>query len=149
MTIEQTVGELTLGGAVALDARRAKLGVDELTDLAQQFQIEIEGMAGEEFAWSTMALVFDVEFMGATEQRYSNLVRPTFSYGAILTAGPALVCAHVSEWAINDLGFYEGATVMVGILDPGGPTPVNGHIDLTFEGYGALREVESEDLSVG
>lgn len=150
MSAARTVNELTLGGAVALDRRRDKLGLDELTEMAQQFQVAISGSASSAVAWRTVELVFDIEFMGATEQRYSNLVRPHFNCGVVLESGLVIVHAHVSAWGLNDLGFYEGADVKIAVFDPdGGPTSFEGFVDLTFQGYGAPMEVQSEDLSVG
>lgn len=114
--------------------------LDDLGELEQQFQVAISGDAAEAIAWTTTDVTFDVEFLDATDQRYSNLTEPQFTHGAVLTSTtPVVIAACVTLWVTDDRGVIVGATVAVGACNPGSTTTAfTGAIHLSFQGFGSL-----------
>lgn len=125
--------------------------LDELGEIEQQIQVAISGTAAETIAWATIDLVFDVEFLDATDQRYSNLTAPQFlGYGASLTTtDPVVVSACRMLWIRDDRDVIVGATVAIGAHNPGSTTiGFTGQVDLSFQGFGSLpNEPADPDLA--
>ena len=149
--INRSVRALTVDTIRDLERRRHMLGFDALGELEQQFQLAIEGQAGEVIGWFEIPLTFNVEFYNAVDQRDSPYTIPHFTYGSVITSQtPALITACVRRWDIDEQDTVSGATVAVGVCNPGTDiaTPFQGYIHLTFQGYGAPVE-NFADLDVG
>jgi hypothetical protein len=133
----------------ALEERRERLGFDLLQELEQQFQIVISGSAGTTLAWTSRTLEFDVEFINAVNQRYSNLTEPHFYYG-VKVAQLVLVTVNVSSYVIDDRDIITGANINIGVVAPGTAFAVafGGRVDLTFQGFGAPVEYPQPDTDV-
>lgn len=147
--MQRAQNDMRLSGPIALDKRRAMLGYDALQEIEQQFQLPISGTTSGVIAFSSIDLVFDVDFFDAPEQRDSSLAVPHFTYGAFIDptdqidnpTGAVLITACVSSWVSDDRGAITGATVTVGSCMPGGAAfDFTGYVHLTFQGYGALAE---------
>lgn len=112
--------------------------LDELGEIEQQIQVAITGEAAGNIAWATVDVTFDVEFLDATDQRYSNLTTPLFTFGyELTTAEPVVISGCVLLWATDDRGVVTGATVAIGAHNPGPTTTAyTGVAHLKFEGYG-------------
>ena len=143
MTI--TLGAITRS-VVRGDTLPADTTLDELGEIEQQFQIAISGEAAGNIAWSTVDITFDVEFLDATEQRYSNLTTPLFTCGSELTtADPVVISSQVLLWARDDRDVITGATVAIGAHSPGSTTiAYAGYAHLKFEGYGSTPNEPSD-----
>lgn len=149
--INRSIRALTIDTVRALDERRHMLGLDALGELEQQFQLPIEGSAGEVLAFFEVPVQFDVEFYNAPEQRMSPYTLPQFTYGTVITSEqPVLVTACVRRWDLDDAETVKGALVAVGVCSPGTTVeiPFVGYVHLTFQGYGAPVE-NFADLDTG
>jgi hypothetical protein len=139
--LQRSIRALTIDGIRALDKRREMLGFDAMGEFEQQFQIELEVM-----------VAFDVDFYNAVDQRDSPYTLPHFTYGAVITGGaPALITACVRQWDIDDTDTVHGATVAVGVCNPGTEVASRfiGQLHMTFQGYGAPVEGSPPDLDTG
>lgn len=152
-SLERAIHHLQVGGALALDARRASAGYDSLQELEHQFQIPISGTAASGIAWTTVNLTFDVTFVFAPEQRDSPLAVPHFSFGPVVSGEPAsgtvdpnnpdalvMVTAQVTDWSRGHSDTIDGARVGVGAWSGGEDVLFQGYVHLTFQGYGAVSE---------
>jgi hypothetical protein len=149
--INRSIQALTIDTTRHLEARREMLGFDALGEIEQQFQLPMEGSAGEVIGWFEIKLKFDVEFYNAPNRRMSPYTLPHFTYGSVIeSAEPVLVVACVREWDINDVDTVSGAKVAIGTCNPGTSqaTPFEGYMHLTFQGYGAPGE-NNTDVDVG
>lgn len=127
------------------DKRARELG---LRELEQQFQIPVAGSAGTVIDWDTTSCDFDYPFYFAPGARDSDLDAPQMVYGAVIESGsPVVIAACVTGWkqdATDDS--YIGATVALGAFSPGAVEAVafGGSVHVSFQGYGALLEDETE-----
>jgi hypothetical protein len=139
---------LTLGvakGSLERDRRDREMG---LSELEQQYQVQISGTAGTRWASSTVEVSFECPFYYAPGQRDSDFDRPQFWFGAETTVAVAIT-AVVIDWQLDDdNGAVTGATVAIGVL-AGGAVPFTGFAHLTFQGFSALAEDESGEIDVG
>lgn len=148
---QRAMGELTHGAAISRESNRALLAVDALQEIIHSFQLPIAGTAptlGSASAWGTVDIVFDVEFVDATEQRDSPFVEPNFEYGAVLDV-PVMLTACVTAWLRADgrPTSIIGATVAFGVLGNG--EVFKGHLHCSFQGYGAASTDNNIALDVG
>lgn len=148
MSFQRLATELVLGPGRQVEARRAATAADALGEIEQQFQIGAHGEAGTVLAWANVTVVFDVEFVPARYQRYSNLAVPNFTFGyEALDAVPVLVTAVVLGWDTDDRDIITGATIGVGCVSPAVEftTPFSGRVHMNFQGYGAVAEPSAGD----
>jgi hypothetical protein len=149
MGIEEIARGLSIERIVHLDRRRERLAFDALGEIEQQLQVTISGYAGSVMAWATADMTFDVEFLNAINQRYSNLTRPHFTYGVSIEAAydPVLITAVVRSWTVDDREVISGCTLAIGACSPGTTEeiPYAGLLHATFQGYGAPAEYPSLD----
>lgn len=155
--LERSIRELSTGGVLNLDARRAAAGYDQLQEIEAQIQIPIWGIAAAGAGWSKFEVAFDVQFMFAPEQRDSPLVTPHFSYGPVVSGVPypveltpdpnnpdnlVAVTCQIVEWGVDlAVGAIVGAVVGIGTSTlSGGSVKFNGYLHLTFQGYGSPLE---------
>jgi hypothetical protein len=155
--MQRAIASMTLGQIRDLEKRRAMLGVDELGEIENQFQLPISGEATATTTWASSVLTFDVHFVMAPEQRDSSLTMPHLTFGSFfglvdpgdgddLDVGIS-VDVSVREWTIDaDTGAVTGARVVIGTTGSGTFT---GFVHLTFQGYGAPNEVTPDELDVG
>lgn len=144
-----TLGAITRS-VVRGDILPVDTSLDELGEIEQQLHVAITGEAGANIAWANLDVTFDVEFLDAVEQRYSNLTEPLFTYGASMTtADPVVVSACLLLWATDDRGVITGATVAIGVHSPGPTTfAYTGKAHLKFEGFGSIpNEPADPDFS--
>jgi hypothetical protein len=157
--INRSIRTRTIDTTRALEARRAMLGYDALGEIEQQFQLPMEGTAGDVMGWFEIRLKFDVEFYNAPDSRMSPYTLPHFTYGYVITTPtPVLVAACVREWTLDDIDTVSGAKVAIGTCNPGlsqtpdtAPVvavPFAGYMHLTFQGFGAPAENNS-DVDIG
>lgn len=133
-----TLGAITRS-VVRGDPLPVDTSLDELGEIEQQIQVAITGEAAATIAWATVDVTFDVEFLDATDQRYSNLTEPQFTHGTVLTTTePVVISACVVLWSRDDRGVIVGATVAIGAHNPGATTGYTGTAHLTFQGYGSI-----------
>lgn len=152
--------QVRISSPVALDKRREQLGYDALSEIEQQFQLPISGLATGLMSFTSTTVDFDVEFFDAPEQRDSSLAFPHFTYGTFIDIGlgqptsprgAVLVTAVVQDWVTDVRGAFTGAQLDIGACLPGlvnGSIRYTGYIHLTFQGYGALKE-NIPELDVG
>lgn len=115
--------------------------LDALGEIEQQFQIAISGTATTTIGWESVDLTFDVEFLDATDQRYSNLTVPHVKQGqAVTSITPVVVTLNVGEWTRDDRDVIVGCVLDVGVsAGPGGtPAVYTGYAHLTLQGYGSV-----------
>lgn len=133
------IGEIVRSVVREDTATPTKDRLDKLDEIEQQIQMEVTGSVGGTLASQSVDLVFDVEFIDATYQRYSNLVEPLFNYGAKLDSGLLLLQAVVTAYALDSRGIITGATVAILACNPGGSTTnFAGRVDLSWQGYGCV-----------
>lgn len=147
----RAVRRLSVGGAVALERRRAMLDIDKLHEMELQFQIPLSGTVDEGVYWSEATLEFEYDFFSAPSQRDSPLTMPHFTYGAVVSGEsvaesnpngvPYVTCA-VVEYVTDAREAVTGARVAVGVSAPDGETEYEGYVHLSFQGFGT----PSEDL---
>lgn len=154
--VERAVADLSVKAVVDLEKRRAAVGLDALSEVDNQFQVEVVGTAVPTWGFIDLAVPFDVGFVMAREQRDSALTMPQFSYGAVLTLDPpedgVAVSVVVIGWDIDpDIRSYIGATVRLGFVSiQDGGVSFSGHIHLTFQGFGAaLEDNYASDIDTG
>lgn len=159
--VARAARSLSIEGTRALDAKRAALGYDQLQELDQQVQVEISGTAAEVASSVVGQVKFDVGFVDATEQRWSAYTVPHFTYGVtILQLGdmkdgsPAIgvpqVTAAVLAWVERPGPVIIGAKLAVTAAFPGlkdESIQFSGYLHCNFQGYGALEDNDSEDIS--
>ena len=140
-----TIGSITRS-VVRGDTLPVDTSLDELGEIAEHIQLDIDGDAGSTLAWSELDITFDVDFIDATNERYSNLPEPQFTYGAaVSTDTPVGVYACVKlPYVVDDRGVIVGATVAVAALSPGAAASFTGRVYLTFEGFGCLPNEPSD-----
>lgn len=135
---------LTLGAIARSVVRGDPLPVDTsldaLGEIDQQIAIAISGSASDTIAWAELNLTFDVEFLDAVQQRYSNMTTPLFTYGSVIDSegGPVGVLACVTAWETDERGVTVGAVVSIGAFSPGTTTGFSGYAHLRFDGYGSI-----------
>lgn len=139
---------LTIGPVHDTDARERRARDLGLSEIDEQFQLPIAGDAGSVIAWDSVTVSFDHPFHYAPGQRDSDLDVPQFTYGAVIESGsPVIVSACVTGWIRDeDDDAVKGAVVQVGAHLPGTSEAVHygGFVHVTFQGYGALQEDETE-----
>lgn len=142
-----SLGEISRGVRIErlthLDVARAAAGFDDLGEIEQQIQFEISGFAGNAIGWDEETVEFDVEFVNAVDQRYSNLTKPHFTFGPVITSlTPVLVTAEVRSWTMDSREVISGCVLAIGVCNPGAVVGVgySGLVDVTFQGFGAPVE---------
>jgi hypothetical protein len=91
------------------------LGFDALGEIEQQFQLPIEGSAGEVIGW------FEIKLSSTSSSTtpptaHVPYTLPHFTYGSVIeSAAPALITACVREWDIDDVDTVSGAKVAIGV----------------------------------
>jgi hypothetical protein len=151
------LADLTIGGIKSMQQRAARTAEISLQETTQQYQFEIEGTAGTGLAWASVVVTLDYEFYSAPGQRDSDLDRPQFYFGAEVAppidepAGdhpepePVAVIATVTRWLINeDNGAITGANVSVGCFADREGAPFTGLVHLSFQGFTALVDTETD-----
>jgi hypothetical protein len=135
---------LTVDRTTTLETKRKEAGFDSLNEIEQQIQIEISGTASSVPTQQEVDVAFDILFVNATEQRYSNLTVPQVSWGLVLDT-PDLIIATVAvvSWNIEDTEAISGARVAVGAYWPG-EALFEGTIHMTFQGYGFPSDETAE-----
>lgn len=109
----------------------------------QQIRIALEGAPSPGWGFGEVEVEFDHHFFYAPAQRDSDLIYPHFTFGSFCEED-AVVVARVKEWDIREHnGAIRGATVGVAIQCK---VAYEGYLDLRFQGYAALDEIESQDL---
>jgi hypothetical protein len=146
--LDRVLAGLTIGvvrGKESADTRRREMSLGETM---LQFQVPINGEGGTQVATDSFDLDFDTPFHFAPGQRDSDFDTPQYTAGVQLDGGAGVnVDVHVRAWKRDpDTDAVTGATVEVSTVAPGTlePVPFNGLCHLTFQGYGALHEDESE-----
>lgn len=140
--LHRAIAGMTIGvvkSTRARDARDAQMG---LSEIMQQFQLEFSGVGGAAWGFATLPVVFDFPFYYAPGQRDPDFDRPHFWFGAEVT--PAMgVSATVTGWSKDpDNGAIIAATVALGVSGP--PVAFKGIVHLTFQGFSALAEAETD-----
>lgn len=148
--MQRVIHEITIGGAKATakrDEQNRELGLEEL-DL--QFQLPISGTATPNVAWSSVEIVFDVEFHYAPAQRDSDLEVPHMTYGAYLPVGQVGIVAMVRSWKVEPKNDgITGCTLNIGCFASSSQA-FTGDLHVTFQGFGMSRDDLSDnpDLEV-
>lgn len=143
ITIGAVARALTLEPIEGVNRRQARKAWDKLGEIEQQIRLAVSGTADELPAWAGVTIEFDVEFVNAIHQRYSNLTTPIFTFGIEQThvGSPVFLTAMVrGPWTIDDRDVISGCTLVVGCVNPGEALAFTGFIDCAFQGYGAPAE---------
>jgi hypothetical protein len=94
--INRSIQALTIDTTRHLEARREMLGFDALGEIEQQFQLPMEGSAGEVIGWFEIKLKFDVDFYNApTAACLPTRCRTSPTASVIESAAPVLIVACV------------------------------------------------------
>lgn len=142
--LQRSVTEVVVGTARKLRARDVREAQVALQELELQFQLAISGTATPAVAFVMVDIDFDHDLFYAPGQRDSELTRPQMTCGAE-TDVPVMVSATVLSWDIDaGNGAIRGATVAVGVLASDVGTDYEGTVHLTFQGWGGLREQDSD-----
>lgn len=119
----------------ATDAFRA-------TEIQQQYQVEIGGVAGAG-AFTESTIHFQETMYYAPLQRNITTEDPQVTWGVNLDKGDAFVSVHVKRWLLDDNANYIGAVLRIGVMQgayagQGGVegSAFKGTIHVTFQGYG-------------
>jgi hypothetical protein len=135
----------------SIDRKRAANAAEALSEVDQQFQIDIGGTAGG-WAWETVELNFEETFYDAPSQRDADLDEPQFTFGSVLSSGPPMVVtAHVSRWKRDDEDNFTGAFVRVGVWNPAAGTAAasferfTGRVHLNFQGFAAPSDPDEDN----
>jgi hypothetical protein len=154
---QRMLADLTIGGIRSMQKRAESTAEISLQETTQQYQFEIEGSAAKEMAWATVPVTLDYEFYSAPGQRDSDLDRPQFYFGADIAPpidepaadhpepAPVAVFATVTRWLLNEgNGAVIGANVAVGCLTDQDGVAFSGLVHLSFQGFTALVDVETD-----
>lgn len=122
--------------------KRHLLDGTKLTEIEQQFQIIISGVAGAgSFAEATCH--FQETLYYAPIQRNTKNEDPQVWWGCNLDKGDAFFSVHVKKWLLDDSANYTGAVVRIGVMQgayagQGGVdgSAFKGTIHVTFQGLG-------------
>lgn len=143
--LHRAVADMTLGVAQSTRKREARDREMGFREVQQQYQIEIAGEATGVWGFAETSITFDYPFFYAPAQRDSDLDRPHFWFGAELDFLGA-VSAVVTAWDTHPrTGAITGATVAVGVVtQAGAEVGYQGVVHLTFQGFAALSEDETD-----
>jgi hypothetical protein len=132
---------LTLGTIKRANDRKLQREFEGLMEREEQFQIDIFGR-GEEFpSWTEVHLRFGLNFVDATGQRDSWLVRPQFTYGAFISrGGPVGILACITRWDVNQRRETTGCMLAIGAVASDFARSFTGELHATFQGYAAPSE---------
>lgn len=146
--LQRAMSEITLQAVQSTrerDARDYQMGLGEHEE---QFQIPLTGTAGRTPGFAEIEIGFDHHFFYAPAQRDSDLDRPHFTFGSEC-AEPVIIQACVKEWNIRESnGAIRGATLRVSVMAAGTVAFEDAVLNVTFQGFAALDEVETEDLEI-
>lgn len=147
--LEQAFKGLTIGVITDLKEHEQRLYEDGLQPIEEEFHIGLNGRAEEFPVWQLAVIKFGVVFVDATGQRDSDLIRPTFTYGAkIDTQDPVGLFACVMSYHENDRGEIRGANVQIGVASSDYSTRFRGSLHAKFSGWGQPANVfPDQDLT--
>jgi hypothetical protein len=120
-------------------AKRKETGHYDLAETLQQFQMAIQGNAGQD-DYSEVTINFPETIYYAPLQRASNRNEdPQFTWGIQLDSGDAHFSVHVTGWQLDADANYTGATIRVHAMQPKWfrgkvPSPYSGTLHCTFQG---------------
>lgn len=137
-SLARSLAAITFGSIKSYDDVQKQLAFAGLTELDQQFQVPIAGVAGPEAAWSTLTVTFTAPLVDSPQERRSPYSDPLFTFGAVVdSGGPVVVFASVRKWTF-DGWVYTGAELDVCTFRPGAIDTVEfkGELHLNFQGYG-------------
>lgn len=148
--LQRGLTKLSLGIVRDIGKAEAARAPNRLQEGEQQFQIPISGVAADAPAWVQKEVNFSWTFVNATGQRESWLEEPQITHGVrLVSQTPVVVSCCVMKWDKKDADEIEGATVAIGVHNPGGVlsgVSFKGALHLSFQGFGFLGEAESEDV---
>lgn len=132
---------LMIGTVKRMDSARAQRQLEGLQEYEERFAIDISGR-GEEFPeWDEVHIKFGIDYVDATGQRDSWIVRPHFTYGAYIGhGGPVGIMACVTRWDINDRNETTGCMLSMGAVATDVARKFRGEVHACFQGYGAPTE---------
>lgn len=156
LAVERAVAAMTIGTVKAFDARKRADWVDAQDEYDEQFQIPVAGNVGPRAVWAEKDVAFSVNFYDAPE-RDTPFDTPLFTYGfefeprnapdgSGARSRPVMASAFVVAWKRNGPSI-TGATLSIGLVNPGGRAPVyfSGLLHANFQGYGAPSAAELFD----
>lgn len=143
--LERSLEALTIGVHQGARRRSRVLADTHTGEYDQMVQLNVTGLAGNEWAYDDQPVTWELPFLYAPAQRRVPFDRPHFKPGfEVLQPTDVLIHlgAQVVGWNINDSGFFIGATVRVYIVAPLVTEQVSfGAIaHLTFQGYATYAE---------
>lgn len=141
--IQRAISTVMIGTAQKMKARDAREAQVALEEFDLQYQLPVSGIAGTIIGFSSIDIEFEHDFFYAPGQRDSELTVPQFHFGPEIPQD-VMVTASVADWLIdNDNGAIHGATVKVAVLGAAEEN-YSGKIHVTFQGWGGLREPDSD-----
>lgn len=145
--LQRAIGRMTLGAVQSVERRRQLNEEMAYAEVQEQFQLAVSGSTSTSPIFATTAeILFDYAYFYAPGQRESDLLVPQFWFGSVIDE-PVMLTASVVSWTADaDNDATIGAVVRVGAVGADAGVDYAGWLHLTFQGYGALIEDESEDV---
>lgn len=149
--LQRSLAAMTIGTIRRYRERAAAVAHVRLREREQQFQLPIAGTAFQGIVWTKRRVTFDTVFFGATGERDSEFEKPQVNYGFVIDPGddkdPVLpiIPTLAVEWLTDDQEATYGCVLHIGVHSPTvDPVDFSGYLHVTFQGWGAPREDESE-----
>ena len=157
--LARSIRQLTIGVVRDVDRRRSGREANALAEREEQFQIAVSGTATDYPLWVTAELSLATAFSIATGARDSTLQRPQVAVGFELTSvmrenddrewepvtAGVLVSAVVRDYHFDAAHALDRAVVLIGATAPGDELRFTGFVHITFQGYGAPREMQPDE----
>jgi hypothetical protein len=147
--LARSLDALTIGNAEATEDREARDRVLQGTDMTQNIQIPVSGVAWREPVWTQIEVSWAYPFLNRIDRSRtdSDLEDPHFNYGCELQSDAnVIIMAQIRDWIEDpETGWLIGAQVRVCAWCPQGRKKHSwtGKIHMSFTGYGAPSEDES------
>lgn len=147
--IQRSLEKLAFSIRVKAVAKANAGNAYQLTEVFQQYQIDVSGSVGSSPAFNEVQVPFQEMFYDVPGQRDSNHSEPHFTCGLVLDDGsPDLIYSvAVTDWNTDAQGNFTAATVRIGMFNPvlGSGTSFTGRLHVTFQGYSAPTDTTPAD----
>lgn len=135
---------VTLGVVKSTRAREQRDLEMGLAEIMQQFRVSFSGTVGTAWGFAATVVHFDFPFYYAPGQRDPDFDRPQFWYGAETDLHMA-VSVVVRGWELDpENDAVVGAGIAIGVCGAIADVPYTGVAHLTFQGFSALTEDETD-----
>lgn len=135
-SLQRSISAMGFGLQQEVQRKVGETARSKLTEIEQQFQIEVNGDADSRLVWATEKLQFQEILYYAPTQRVGNrLDTPHVYFGCEMKSGPlTLISGCVKEWEGDRGSGYSGAVIGIAAQGNG---KFRGVLHVTVQGFGA------------